>query len=375
MATWKELDVVVDNESWRTRGVPVPHALTHLAQNNPMRLCFEDAMVFLALWTRPPMQHGFSLSDIWAWLRYFPAVTGDDELRLREEWTAVDPYHKTVLSGDFGVGFTTLALTQTLDLVHFADTFHFVNVLAPGRFRLGRTAKRGPQKSPDYIAMDVRGRYHVLECKGSQTSRASLQNSMRRGVDQKRNLGAGNAPVTYSLVAGLYVPQWESRERALLQVMDPDWTEFELILGEYTEDEIATSFGRIGFAKELAMLGWSTTANALSNATAERIEVHRAIDQDLLRTSGDEMRSSVDYIFPESVPLREESVAGVRFSATWRTQDFAQLVQGREDVIDMGRAFREGIAEGHWHLAVARERFRSELQSPIGVTYAVEYLG
>jgi hypothetical protein len=58
------------------------------------------ALVFAALWTRPPVRYGFSLSDCWAWLRYFPAIAVNSELRLREEWTSLDPHYKTVLSGD-----------------------------------------------------------------------------------------------------------------------------------------------------------------------------------------------------------------------------------------------------------------------------------
>ena len=182
------------------------------------------ALMFTALWTRPPVRYGFSLADCWAWLRYFPAIAPTPDLRLCDEWTTLDPHQKTVLSGDFGVGFTTWLLSQTLGFTKYSDTLWVVNTLAPGAFRLASTASRGPRKSPDYIAESITGELSVLECKETQTSRASLVAALGRGIPQKANLQAiGATPLRHSLVAGLFIPQFHNSESAVIMVADPDW--------------------------------------------------------------------------------------------------------------------------------------------------------
>ena len=145
MALNKRLDVEVLVDTWKAPTM-VPAALTLAAQNSPLTIDFLCALIFTALWTRPPIRYGFSLSDCWAWLRYLPAIAPTQDLRLCDAWTTLDPHHKTVLSGDFGVGFTTWFLNQTLDFVKFSDTLWVVNTLSPGAFRLASSARRGPRK-------------------------------------------------------------------------------------------------------------------------------------------------------------------------------------------------------------------------------------
>jgi hypothetical protein len=199
-----KLELLLD--TWKAPTSP-PAALTSALQTSPLDINFLGALIFSALWTRPPITYGFSLSDCWAWLRYFPAIASTPDLRLCDAWTTLDPHHKTVLSGDFGVGFTTWFLKQTLGFVKYSDTLWVVNTLSPGAFRLASSARRGPRKSPDYIAEDSQGNLSVLECKGGQCSRKDLLDSMERGVPQKTNVKAiGATQLQHSLVAGLFVP-------------------------------------------------------------------------------------------------------------------------------------------------------------------------
>jgi len=106
MSLNKRVDIEVLLDTWEAPTTP-PAALTLAAQTSPRNIDFLCALIFTALWTRPPIRYGFSLSDCWAWLRYFPAIAPTQDLRLCDAWTTLDPHHKTVLSGDFGVGFTT----------------------------------------------------------------------------------------------------------------------------------------------------------------------------------------------------------------------------------------------------------------------------
>ena len=47
-----------------------------------------------------------------------------------------------------------------------------MNTLSPGAFRLAASARRGPRKSPDYIAEDSQGNLSVLERNGGQLAQA-----------------------------------------------------------------------------------------------------------------------------------------------------------------------------------------------------------
>ena len=98
----KRVGVEVMANSWQAPATPPP-TLINAAQATPTTINVLCALAFTALWTRPPVRYGFSLSDCWAWLRYFPAIATTQDLRLCDAWTTLDPHQKTVLSGDFGV--------------------------------------------------------------------------------------------------------------------------------------------------------------------------------------------------------------------------------------------------------------------------------
>lgn len=281
MALNKRVDIEVLADTWKAPTTP-PAALTSAVQASPLNVDFLCALIFTALWTRPPIRYGFSLSDCWAWLRYFPAIAPTPDLRLCDAWTTLDPHHKTVLSGDFGVGFTTWFLNQTLDFVKFSDTLWVVNSLSPGAFRLASSARRGPQKSPDYIAEDSNGNFSVLECKGGQSSRKELLAAMQRGVPQKANVQAiGAAQLQHSLVAGLFIPQFDHPDSAAIVIGDPVWDEFTERLSHFSREEIGRAVSQVAHAKELAMLELPNTANTLVRAEESEETITRAIRRDL----------------------------------------------------------------------------------------------
>src|SRR5688500_3238236 len=72
-------------------------------------------LLCIALVNRPPALRGFDLGDTWAWLRYRPALANRRGLRLRQEWTDIDPHQKTVLSDELGVGFVAYFVARRLD--------------------------------------------------------------------------------------------------------------------------------------------------------------------------------------------------------------------------------------------------------------------
>jgi hypothetical protein len=338
------------------------------------------ALMFTALWTRPPVRYGFSLSDCWAWLRYFPAIAPTPDLRLCDEWTTLDPHQKTVLSGDFGVGFTTWFLSQTLGFTKYSDTLWVVNTLAPGAFRLASTASRGPRKSPDYIVESSTGELSVLECKGTQTSRASLMAALGRGIPQKANLQAiGATPLQHSLVAGLFIPQFDNSDSAAIMVADPEWEEFKERLARFSTEEIGRAVTQVAYAKELAILELPNTANALVRAEGSDENVAQAVRRDLAweqspsrAVTGNVVSVERDYRWSEPVKLSEDlAVSGIRFRGTLPIADIERLrALGPPDQV--GEEKRRQSLRHRW--IVERAETSVTLQSPFGSTFSLTLL-
>jgi hypothetical protein len=189
MSDGKDVHIEIDAGSWTAAGKTVPSQLTGIS--TPRKMSVGIALLHTALRTRPPQSTGMSLADYWAWLRYGPAISDSSDLRLRSEWSEIDPHQKTVLSDDLGMGFTTYLLARTLKFKSFADTLHFVNVTNPGNYKFLNVSKNGKHKTPDFVAFDSAGNtsnVNVVECKGTQSSRKALHKAIEDGVPQKRNL-------------------------------------------------------------------------------------------------------------------------------------------------------------------------------------------
>ena len=352
----RRVDIEVLSDSWPASTGP-PGGLAAAVQSSPTHVDILASLLFLGLWTHPPVTHGFSLSDCWAWLRYFPALATTPDLRLRDEWTTLDPHHKTVLSGDFGVGFTTWFLSQVLGFVRYSDTLWVVNSLRPGRFCLPPSARRGPTKSPDYIAEDSHGDFSVLECKGGQSSRASLKVALDRGEKQKTNLHAiGGTTLRHSLVAGLFIPQFNSSESAALMVADPAWEGVRDLFSDFSKEQIARAVVGVSYAKELAMLDLPNVANSLVRAEGSDESLAVALDRDRAwigrdpRKLGDEAASvERDYRWPSAVKVAEDRTAvGIRFSGSLPADAFEAF--GRKDPISAAEEKYQQSREHTWRV-------------------------
>jgi hypothetical protein len=376
MALNKRVDIEVLLDTWKAPTAP-PAALTLAAQTSPLNIDFLCALIFTALWTRPPIRYGFSLSDCWAWLRYFPAIAPTQDLRLCDAWTTLDPHHKTVLSGDFGVGFTTWFLNQTLDFVKYSDTLWVVNTLSPGAFRLASSARRGPKKSPDYIAEDSNGNLSVLECKGGQSSRKELLAAMERGIPQKANVQAiGTTQLQHSLVAGLFIPQFDNSDSATIVIGDPEWGEFKERLSPFSREEIGRSVSQVAHAKELAMLELPNTANTLVRAQGSEESITGAIKRDLswertpkrhITTQG--LRVEREYRWSEAAKVTDNLVvSGIRFEGSLAFGDLESL-ETMISPAEYGEQKRSDSLGKNW--IVEQSETSVAMQSPFGATFKV----
>lgn len=262
-----------------------------------------QALLVVGYLTTPPRYRGISLSTYWAWLRYGAAIsTIQAGLSLRPIWDELDPHQKTILADDFGLGFPCHFLVEQHGFEDFADTGYLLETLFAGVVSHAARAKRGPSKTPDLIAVDSAGRLHVLECKGTQTSRKYLDTAMENGIDQKHNLT--NSTIFAScMVGGLFVPQARSKEIAQLVFIDPEPDAALDALQQLDPQVISGAVRRQSFAKALGAAGLWTAARAVATGRIERSEADfvRNLESGELRFNGfdaidgDVWRKTIEY--------------------------------------------------------------------------------
>ncbi|RYH23728.1 MAG: hypothetical protein EON54_24775 [Alcaligenaceae bacterium] len=164
------------------------------------------------------------------------------------------------MSDDFGMGFSCHYLAEQHGIQAFANTSYLLDALV-GVTTL-RPSKRGPAKSPDFIGIDSIGGLHILECKGTQTSVDYLWTAVRSGIAQKDNF-TNSTPFASSMVGGIFVPQHNSAENALLLYVDPKPDRRLMAMAAMPRERIAAAIYRISLAKELMAAGLWRAATAV----------------------------------------------------------------------------------------------------------------
>lgn len=259
-AITRTLDVEVDRSTWPSGRAPSPGLLARAG--TAVQLDMLEVLCQVARCTAPPISHGFSLSEYWAWMRYLPALSPDRKLRLRPEWTALDSHQKTVLSDDLGMGVTTTLFRRALGLVTLSSTQYIVSRVGPPRLYLRPPSKKGPAKSPDFIGFDASGRVCVIECKGTQIF-GKLDKALDGGIPQKRNLVVGGTlVVAESVVAGLFIPQHGVKQSSYCRFIDP---EIEKGLeGDGEGEDAWLAFAQADLAAALHLMGFGREGNAVA---------------------------------------------------------------------------------------------------------------
>src|SRR5260370_7267201 len=105
---------------------------------------------------------------------------------------------------------------------------------------------------------------------------------MERGVPQKANVQAiGTTQLEHSLVAGLFIPQFENSDSATIVIGDPEWDELRGRLSHFSRDEIGRAISQVAHSKELALLELPNTANTLVRAQDSEETITQAVSRDL----------------------------------------------------------------------------------------------
>ncbi|WP_147426780.1 hypothetical protein [Trinickia fusca] len=196
----------------------------------------------------------------WACIRYFSACAASQDLRIRTAFTDLDPHQKGILSDDFGVAVSTEWFVRQLGGVNdIVDGRRFIINMGVRRPKSGRLPKVGPGKCPDFVIEDQQGKYHVLECKGTQSGRGYLNTAMATGRVQKHGVRIARALRGERLVIGLALAGEEDDYQSQLVVIDPE----EEPLTELRESDASRAsqvLTRLSLARALNLNGFNQTA-------------------------------------------------------------------------------------------------------------------
>lgn len=249
----KKLNLVVDSSTFpRSLLSPVLRGLPRVIDVDA-----DAALLMLGTVTIPGGYSVASPAQQWASVRYLSAISTDPDLRIIGPFVDLDPHQKGILSDDFGVAFCTKWLYDVLS--------GFVNIVDGRRFLLlygtlvhqppkKKLPKVGPGKCPDFIALDHSGKWHVLECKGTQTSRAYRDKQLEGATLQKKVIRVTGSVRGEQLAAGLFIGTDRGSERSQIRVVDPAGDPFIVLDAAHTE-KAENAVRRLATARACGLAG------------------------------------------------------------------------------------------------------------------------
>ena len=185
--------------------------------------------------TMPNLLSPASPARFWAWVRYFLAPAETNDLRIKMEFADLDPHQKSILSDDLGVAISTQWLSDRLGgFTKIVDGRRFMLQFAHllrARQKQSK-AKVGPSKAPDFVIQDKSGKWHVMECKGTQSGRGRRDEFLEDALSQKQMLQIVGAIRGERLATGLAISHEENRKGTELRVVDPEHSEPLLTLSD-----------------------------------------------------------------------------------------------------------------------------------------------
>jgi hypothetical protein len=267
----RELKVIIDKATWPKPGVrPLFPRSFHSGQSS-YDLNIPAMLMMIGYLTTPTSSTGVSLSEFWAWVRYLAAISDEANLSLTQSFADLDAHQKTILSDDFGMGVPILWLCDRLSLGQIVDGRYFMQKIAASvGATQRRTAKRGPNKTPDFVARDTAGRWHVIECKGTQSGSEFSEKQLGTkgppatgGIAQKCSIKFPPGHTGQRLVCGLSIGV-EGGTGSVLKIVDPEPEDpFEISSNQLMLADDAVNRGVM--SKALRIAGFEVTAEAVAS--------------------------------------------------------------------------------------------------------------
>ena len=258
----KQVLLSIDTASWTNAAPPYKHSYpSTFPSGGVTEVDFYGSLLQLGMLTIPWRGAAYSLAAYWAYVRYCDVIDPfNPVLRLMSEWSEIDSHQKTILSDDWGVGFTTHWLASRLKFQAWCDGRYFIDRLAGlGIAAVNREPKkRGPYKCPDYIFEDDQGLFHVVECKGNQQGSSVLKSQMSDGLAQKQTIifSDEQRQVGQRIVAGFFVAESASSEASTLALADPEPRGLIVRLRDDADpDLVRDAIRRADLARQFQQLG------------------------------------------------------------------------------------------------------------------------
>ncbi len=321
----KELNVEVDQSTWPSSGSPA-FPSTFVAGTSVEQIDVLGLLALLGFLTTPTTALGMSLSEHWAWVRYFNAISDENKLKITPGFAQLDPHQKTILSDDFGMAVPMYWLAQKLQLEAVCDGFYYAQRFAD-IFNVAVTGhgQRGPRKTADFVCVDVQNRWHVIECKGTQTSDAARERQFQHqtqtgqasgAIVQKRTIVFPPASAGQRLAAGLVVAIEGTRRQSSLKVVDPQVRPRKrsavLQIDEKQFAEAQDPIVRAMTARALIAVGLPTAGTALASPNAFVEMPGRRDESTRRRSRRDEIVRTRDEIARRELIEAENDVSGTR---------------------------------------------------------------
>ncbi len=270
-AVQRDVQVYVDAASWGTKPVPANFSSGIEVFDIP------EVLLTIGIVTSPPRAAGFSLSEYWAWLRYICAISTQPGLALVPEYRDLDSHQKTILSDDFGMGFSVHWIWKRMNFSFICDGRYFVDrfLLHFGGAATSRTpGKRGPSKCPDFVCWTPAGRFHVVECKGTQSGSFYRDKQIATAKLQKTTINFPAARQGEELACGVTVTFEEENVASQLFVTDPERRPVLTVNDQqvaFAEDTLARGLA----SRLLGLSGLPATALALAEPDIGEIAMRR----------------------------------------------------------------------------------------------------
>jgi len=317
----RTIAVEVDPTTWGRKTIPPQLA----GVSGTCTIDLAEAFHTLGMLTMPNLLSPASPALFWAWLRYYLAPTGSRDLRITMDFSDLDPHQKGILSDDFGVALSTQWLIdrlggyrQIVDGRRFANQFQHLL-----RQRRKLKAKVGPSKAPDYVIHDISGKWHVLECKGTQTGRGYQQKVLQTAVAQKHAIDITGRNKGEQLAASLFVAHEKEKSATHLRVIDPDDDPPLIHLTADNEDEMEMKANRLVVAQALGSIGLNEIAVEMSLPSDVDADSDLLLPSEVMR-----VRSSREARVARAAEQARETTL-VRFTHGTRAYE------GRETTLDL----------------------------------------
>lgn len=169
----------------------------------------------LGLVTTPVVENLADISSTWAYFRYLWAFDiptgGSNALRLSDAARNIDFHQKGLLSDQIGVGIAAVLLDKYLNAPQAAD----VSVAVSDPFW---PVDLQYDTSPDYLFFDSsQTNLFIVECKGTQGSRSTSLDQLRRGTEQVPSLVFTDGRTPQSLIVATCL----AKNDTTVLVLDP----------------------------------------------------------------------------------------------------------------------------------------------------------